>query len=190
MTPIHGRWWMRSIVSRLVMTLVVLIPACTGGHTRRALEQGTTRADSDSGVHSSPVAPDTSVESTLGSDESQAGAANVIRAYYRAIGDQRYRDAYRLWASDGAASGKSLEAFRSGFANTASVRVNIGTPGRIEGAAGSRFVEVPVHVSAVATDSTHQAFSGQYVLRRSVVDCATPDQRAWRIYSATIRREH
>jgi len=121
--------------------------------------------------------------------ESADGAASVVRAYYRAIDERRYSDAYRLWESDGAASGKSLEAFRDGFRGTASVAVVVGTPGRIDGAAGSRYIEIPVRITAVTTDGAHQALAGAYTLRRSVVDGATSEQRAWRIHSATIRRE-
>lgn len=120
---------------------------------------------------------------------SPGDAADVVRAYYRAIDEHRYPDAYRLWESDGAASGKSLEAFRDGFRGTASVVVVVGTPGRIGAAAGSRYVEIPVRITAVTTGGGHQAFAGAYTLRRSEVDGATPEQRAWRIYSATIRRD-
>ena len=56
-------------------------------------------------------------------------------------------------------------------------------------AAGSRYVEIPVRITAVATDGGRRAFSGSYTLRRSVVDGATAEQRAWRIYSASIRRD-
>ena len=68
--------------------------------------------------------------------DSAEGAANVVRAYYWDINERRYEHAYRLWASDGAASGKSLDTFRDGFENTASVGVELGTPGRIEGRCG------------------------------------------------------
>jgi hypothetical protein len=121
--------------------------------------------------------------------ESADDAANVVRAYYRAINERRYGDAYRLWSSDGAASGKTLEVFGDGFASTASVDVVLGTPGPIGAAAGSRYVEIPVRIHAVTTAGRRQAFSGMYTLRRSVVDGATPEQRAWRIYSAKIRAE-
>src|SRR5689334_25037677 len=57
--------------------------------------------------------------------------ASVVRAYYRAIDERRYDDAYRLWASGGAASDKSLEVFRNGFASTASVDIALGTTGPI-----------------------------------------------------------
>ena len=121
--------------------------------------------------------------------ESAEGAVNVARAYYRDINERRYEHAYRLWASDGAASGKTFDAFRDGFENTASVGVELGTPGPIGAAAGSRYVEIPVRITAVATDGGRQVFSGSYTLRRSVVDGATAEQRAWRIYSAKVRRD-
>lgn len=145
---------------------------------------------------SAPPVSQPGVEATLAPSESAApadsdsaeGAASVVRAYYHAIEERRYEDAYRLWASLGAASGKSLDAFRDGFATTASVEVELEPPGPIEGAAGSRFVEIPVRITAVATDGRRQVFNGSYTLRRSVVDGATAEQRAWRIYSAKIRR--
>ena len=126
------------------------------------------------------------VDTATREPDSGDDAAGIIRAYYRAIGERRYDDAYRLWASEGAASGKSLAAFRDGFGNTAAVDVEPGTPGPIGAAAGSRYVEIPVRITAVSRDSVRQAFTGTYTLRRSVVDGATPEQRAWRIYSAKI----
>jgi hypothetical protein len=116
-------------------------------------------------------------------------AANVIRDYYSAINERRYEDAYRLWGSGGAASGQTLETFRDGFASTTSVEVTIGIPGPIEGAAGSRYVEIPVRIAAVAKDGLRQSFSGTYTMRRAVVDGATPEQRAWRIHSARVTRD-
>lgn len=115
-------------------------------------------------------------------------AAAVIEAYHAAINAKEYERAYRLWSNDGAASGKSLEDFRAGFANTAEVRFQIGPPGRIEPAAGSRFVTIPVRVIARSTTGEMQRFEGEYVLRRSVVDGATAEQREWRISSAKMRR--
>lgn len=120
-------------------------------------------------------------------EDSADDAASVVRAYYRAIHERRYSDAYHLWASSGAASGKSLAEFRDGFASTDSVAVVLGIPGSIEGAAGSRYIEIPVRITAVSTDGARQVFVGTYTLRRSVVDGATSEQRAWRIYSAKLR---
>lgn len=115
------------------------------------------------------------------------GAVAVVRAYYGAIDRGDYAGAYRLWGDDGAASRQTFEEFRGGFAETASVEVETGRPGRIEGAAGSRYIEIPVSIAAVQRDGTKHRFQGTYVLRRSAVDGATPEQRTWRLDSARIR---
>jgi len=47
----------------------------------------------------------------------------------------------------------------------------------VEGAAGSRYVTIPVTVRAETTTGREQRFVGSYTLRRSVVDGATPDHR-------------
>ena len=60
-------------------------------------------------------------------------------------------------------------------------------PGAVDAAAGSRFIEVPVALTATARRRPPARFVGAYTLRRAVVDGATPDQRAWRIGSADIR---
>jgi hypothetical protein len=122
-----------------------------------------------------------------GNPDSPARVADVVRAYYRAIEERRYHDAWRLWASDGAASGKSFRAFQAGFANTAAVEAVMGTPGPMGGAAGSRYIEVPVRVIARQRDGTSRTYQGTYTLRRSVVDGATPEQQTWHLYTASLR---
>ena len=175
-----GKRWVRLLLMarmRIRYSLAVALVVLACGCQRAAPPVAQRHADA------TPAPTDTEAQTQDSGD-----AANVVRDYYRAINARRYGDAYRLWASDGAASGKSLETFRDGFATTASVDAVLGTPGPIEGAAGSRYVEIPVRVTAVATDGGRQAFTGSYTLRRSVVDGATPEQRAWRIYSAKVRR--
>jgi hypothetical protein len=115
-----------------------------------------------------------------------ASALAVLNAYYDAINRKDYPRAYSLWGSNGEASGKTLAQFSSGFARTESVELTLGEPGAIEGAAGSRYIEIPVTMNARLSDGTNQHFSGTYTLRRSVVDGATPEQRQWRIYTAHI----
>jgi len=158
-----------------IVALAVLVLACGCGRS------GPPASRPGAGVSSAPA------DTVARAPDSADDAGNVVRAYYRAINERRYGDAYRLWAAGGAASGKSLEAFRDGFARTASVDVTLGPPGPIEGAAGSRYLEIPVRIAAVTADGGRQAFVGTYTLRRSVVDGATPEQRAWRIHSAKIR---
>ncbi|HEX6939443.1 MAG TPA: hypothetical protein VF158_08525 [Longimicrobiales bacterium] len=119
---------------------------------------------------------------------SAEAAAAVVRDYYAAIAAGDYARAYAHWADGGAASGQSFDEFRRGFARTASVRAVVGRPGRIEGAAGSRYVAIPVEICATTTDGAAQCFRGTYTLRRAVVPGASEEMRRWHIYSADIAR--
>lgn len=108
-----------------------------------------------------------------------ADAAAVIDSYYAAISEGDYERAWRLWSNPP----QSLEAFEKGFADTASVQVKTGTPSRIGAAAGSRYVDVPVTISAKTKSGVTQRFAGTYTLRRSVVEGGNP---SWRIDHASI----
>lgn len=115
-------------------------------------------------------------------------AIAVIHDYYAAINAGNFRKAYELWSGKGEASRQTFEQFREGFADTAAVDVDTsGEPGDLEGAAGSQYVTIPVRITARTRSGKVQRFVGEYVLRRSMVDGATADQRAWRIYSASIQ---
>lgn len=131
-----------------------------------------------------PVAPEPETDS-----QNAAAAAQVIREYYEAINRKDYERAYHWWGGGGAASGKTYETFVRGFSGTESVTVDVGSPSRIEGAAGSRYVTVPVAIVATGADGRTVRFAGTYTLRRSEVDGATPEQRAWHINSAQITVE-
>lgn len=115
-----------------------------------------------------------------------AAAVAVLERYYAAIDEGDYRAAYALWSDGGASSGQTFDEFAAGYENTEEARVEAGKPGRIEGAAGSRYIVIPVVVHATTVDGTRQRYVGGYTLRRSVVDGATSEQRSWRIYSAEI----
>lgn len=118
--------------------------------------------------------------------DAQAAIA-VVRTYYAAINAGDFGSAYAQWSDGGRASGQSPDQFASGFAATAGVSVQVGAPGRIEGAAGSRFVELPITLEARQVDGSLRRYGGRYTLRRSVVDGATPEQQSWRIASADLR---
>ncbi len=78
-------------------------------------------------------------------------AIQLIRNYYRWINQKKYRGAFNIWEKreDGnAVNGQSFQTFESGFSDTASVSVEIGEPGEIEGAAGSNYIQIPVVISA------------------------------------------
>jgi hypothetical protein len=113
--------------------------------------------------------------------------ADVVRRYYAAIDARNFPAAYALWGADGGASGKSLAEFAAGFGNTTHTRVIVGDSIRMEGAAGSQYATVPVVVDATLRDGRQQHFTGTYIVRRAMVDGATPAQRRWHIYKADLR---
>ncbi len=114
-------------------------------------------------------------------------AVAVVRNYYAAINAHDYARAWASWSDGGRASGQTPQQFADGFANTATVTVQPDAPGRVDAAAGSRYIEVPVTITATQRDGSVRHYAGAYTLRRAVVDGATADQRAWRIASANLR---
>jgi hypothetical protein len=140
----------------------------------------------DSAARSASGAP--SAAPAPAAPDSTLTPAEVVRRYYAAIDAKDYRRAYELWGNGGAASGQSFAEFAAGFAETAGVEVEIGEVGRVEGAAGSRYVEVPVVVRATTTGGATQRFEGSYTLRRTVVDGSTSAQRRWHLDSAKLAR--
>ena len=114
------------------------------------------------------------------------GALAVLSRYFDEINALEFHDAYHLWSDEGAASGLTLEEFARGYDRTRSTTFVFGTPSRIEGAAGSRYITVPITIDAVTTDGVQQHFAGSIVLRRVVVPGAKNEERSWRIYSAAI----
>ena len=133
------------------------------------------------GPLAAPPAPDTGA-----AEPTSADAIRLIRDYYAAINARDYARARGLWASNGAASGQTTLQFADGFARTQGVSVEVGAPGAEDAGAGQRYIEVPVSLSATQADGSTKRYAGRYVLHRTVVDGATPDQRAWRIQSADL----
>jgi hypothetical protein len=145
---------------------------------------GNTAADS-----SRTDAPDTTslhVPEVSPAQMDLAAAQAVIREYYDAIASRDYQRAYLLWGDSGRSSDQTFEEFRAGFRNTAAVDVRVGEPGRIEGAAGSRFVVIPVQIEAEEVSEGVQRFAGSYTLRRAVVEGASEAQLRWHIFAADI----
>ena len=112
--------------------------------------------------------------------------ASVVRGYYDAISARDFVRAYASWSDSGRASGQTLGEFERGFDQTAAVTLTVGPAGRIEGAAGSRYVDIPVALRARRLDGSVERYRGTYTLRRAVVPGATKEQRAWRLYKAHL----
>ena len=121
-----------------------------------------------------------------GSSQDAAAAVAVITDYYAAIDARDYQRAFDQWGDSGRASGKSFEGFAAGFRQTKHVEVVPGVPSRVDPAAGSRYITVPVVVTARTADDQEQRYEGTYDLRRTVVDGATEAQRRWHLESAAL----
>ncbi len=168
--------------------------ACGGERSRKA--SGTA---ADSPVPSLPADSGTPTDTAAREEEAPAtggeradptlgvpGALAVLESYFGAINAHQFHEAYHFWSDNGAASGLTLEEFARGYDRTLSTTYRVGKPGRIEGAAGSRYIKIPVTIEAVTTDSERQRFTGDFVLRRVVVTGAGADERLWHIYSASV----
>jgi len=119
---------------------------------------------------------------------SDAEARQVVVDYYTAINARDYQKAYSLWSEDGAASGQSFEHFSGGYANTESVVATVDEAVNEEGAAGSRYINVPVELQSRQYNGTTRTYKGRFTLRAVVADGATEAQRRWHLASAEMQR--
>ena len=122
------------------------------------------------------------------SETSAQGAANVVQSYYALLEQGRHGEAWRLWSDGGRASGMSEAEFASSFDRYSEYHAQIGAPGRIEGAAGSLYVEVPVQAYGRLRSGVPFTMAGPVRLRRSNdVPGSTAEQRRWRIADSGVR---
>lgn len=114
-------------------------------------------------------------------------AQAVLHDYYAAIDGRSYARAYALWSDNGGASGQSPQQFVDGFAGIRRISAELGVPGEVDAGAGQRRITVPVTVTTIPADGNARRQAGSYTLRRSVVEGASAEQRAWRIASVDLR---
>jgi len=112
-------------------------------------------------------------------------AAAAIRRYYSAINAHDLPTAWAVWGPDGNPE-QNYDEFAKGYAQTVKTKVTTGTPGRVEGAAGSLYVKVPVTVDAQLANGRRQHFTGSYTLRQVNQGMGVASQ-GWHITSATLR---
>ena len=143
----------------------------------------------DTGVPASPVAGSAPVAPAAAPDAvaepSVDDAVAVVRGYFSALAGRDFARAHAAWSEgDTAHSAAQLAAEQ---ADVASSNVSIGAPGRLDAAAGSRYLQVPVTVVRGLRDGGTQRLAGAVTLRRAVVDGATAEQRAWHIAGIDLR---
>jgi hypothetical protein len=100
---------------------------------------------------------------------------DLLASFYNAVNRQEYRRAYGYWESPPS----SYDDFARGYQDTASVRLIVEPPTRIEGAAGSLYARTPAVLLATNRDGSQHTFAGCYTAR-------TPSQAAdWHIFPTT-----
>lgn len=176
----------------LALALCAGLACCT--QDQQAVEKPTPEAVTETAtgaVTSSPTVaqPETTASSLLESDAPSAEEARqVVVDYYAAINTRDYKKAYGLWSEDGTASGQSFEHFSGGYAKTESVDATVGLAVDEEGAAGSRYINVPVELRSKLYNGTTRTYKGRFTLRAIVADGATKTQRRWHLASAEMQR--
>lgn len=178
---------MRVIASLIIGIAGIALAACSGGSDVTPTASATATAGPTATSSPTGTATAAPTGTPQPGEPTVEDAVAVIQGYFDAIDARDHRTAYESWTNAGAGSGQTFEEFTAGYATTASATVEIGAPSRVEPAAGSRYIDIPVEITATTTAGETQRFEGSYALRRAVVDGATDEQRAWHIYSADVR---
>lgn len=176
-----------------VVVLAAMLCACLSACTQ-AEPPTTSEARDTTAAPPPPVTTPTpdpardAVPADRGAEADPAAARQVVRDYYAAIDARDYATAYAMWSDGGAASGQSFEHFRNGYANTESVQATVGEALDEEGAAGSRYIQVPIELTARQRDGSGKRYRGRFTLRAVMADGASEEQRRWHLASADIQR--
>lgn len=166
---------------RSIVLLLAFTAACSSETEHRA-----NRAEVEANeAVAAPAPPAEDVVAVPAPDRrSPQAAVAVLRDYVRLIGERKFVEAHRLWTGDDLSDG----AFSERFSRFRTDRAEIGEPGRIEGAAGSSYIEIPITVAGTLASGEDFRQQGTVTLRRAnEVPGATPEQLQWRIYRTDLR---
>ena len=116
--------------------------------------------------------------------KSGQGAGQVLQSYAALLEQGRLAEARRLWTAAGAGSGLSEDI----FAKYSEIHAEIGSPGAVEGAAGSAYVEIPLRFYGKLKGGRSFNSIGTATLRRvNDVPGSTEEQRRWHIYRIDVQ---
>ena len=108
--------------------------------------------------------------------KSGQGAGQVLQSYFALSESGRFAEANKLW---------SVGVERLDLTGYREVHAHIGAPGKVEGGAGSLYVEIPVQLYGRLKDGKEFSSLGTMTLRRvNDVPGSTEEQRRWRIMNA------
>ena len=139
-----------------------------------------------------PLASDVRRSSAQGPGylDDRSTPASLLMSYYNAINRQEYVRAYSYWQNPGGsqAGPPAFPRFQQGYANTASVQLDLGNVSSDPGA-GQLYYTVPVVLYATTTSGATQTFAGCYTLHLAQPSIqGVPPLQPLGIQSATIRQ--
>ena len=175
-------------MNKAILCFTILAAACSGGDDARERGPGEPGGNPAPVQPAGAVAPAPAAQETpdaLQSARDAEAAAVVVRTWFDHVEEGRFAEARRLW-SDAVAGG----TLAGRLARHAEVHVELGEPSRVEGAAGSLYVEVPVRIRGHSQEG--EAFDcrgGARLRRANEVPGATPEQLQWRIFAIDLRNE-
>ena len=100
----------------------------------------------------------------------------------------RFAEARRLWSDDGRASGLMEREFVAAYDKYAEIHSEVGSPGRMEGAAGSVYVDIPFRLYGTLKTGKPFNLVGPVTLKRvNDVPGSTEEQRRWHIHRSGLK---
>lgn len=111
-----------------------------------------------------PTTPANGVEAAIYVDD-RSGPAQVIRSLFNAVNRKEFVRAYSYW-EPGAPGLPTFDDFQTGYADTQSVTVTLGSP-LADAGAGQLHYRIPVVLASVDSSAGTQFFVGCYVLHLS-----------------------
>jgi hypothetical protein len=120
--------------------------------------------------------------------KSGQGAGQVLQRFGGLLEQRRFAEARKLWSDDGKASGLSESEFIAAYDKYSEIHSEVGAPGRMEGAAGSSYVEIPFRLYGKLKAGRTFNLVGPITLRRvNDVPGSTEEQRRWHIYQSGLK---
>lgn len=130
----------------------------------------------------------TPVEEGTIDPKSAQGAGQVLQRFGGLLEQRRFAEARMLWSDGGKASGLSEAEFVAAYEKYAEIYSEVGAPRRMEGAAGSSYVDIPFRLYGTLKGGKAFNLVGPVTLRRvNDVPGSTEEQRRWHIYRSGLK---
>ena len=164
----------RAIRTLSIAAVTALLVACERGSSSPPPRPDSAAAPGAASAPTLDAAPD-----SVGLRPEDAAA--TVRAYLGALSRRDFGEASKLWAPGADVAAGDSVAFARAHGDTTVAEFEVDAPGGIEGAAGCRYIVVPVVLRGSAPGHPPLLLHGQVTLRRSVVDGASEAAKHWRI---------